>query len=176
MRIPEKTETLVNFGKRLRAIRESINLSQEQIQYATGIGQSHLSKIEAGTVNVGLSHIAVLSEFFGLDEFELLQFNIAFREPDDLKKNVSKYLKRHGIDPSVFLRKGLAHLLKNRVLPSRFLQAPRYTKEISEYLSEKFDSNFSTTAISQALENLRRKGLIEKIATDKKSKYQYRKV
>ena len=173
MRIREKTESLLSFGKRLKAIRESINISQEQIQYATGIAQSHISKIELGMINIGLSHIAVLAEFFGLQDFELLQYSASIPDIETLKKNVSKYLKRNGIDPTVFLKKGLAHLLKDRVLPSKFFSTPRYAKEVADYLEEKFGATFSTTAISQALENLRKKGAIAKIATDKKSKYQY---
>ncbi len=152
-----------------------MDISQEQIQYATGIGQSHLSKIEAGVMNIGLSHIAVLAEFYGLEEFELLQYNTSLPDHEELKRDVSKYLKRNGIDPSVFLKKGLAHLLKDRVLPSKFFSTPRYTKEVADYLDEKFNATFNTTAISQALENLRKKGLVDKLATSKKSKFQYRK-
>ena len=175
MRILEKKNSLIQFGTRLRAIRESINLSQEQVHYATGITQPHISKIEAGGLNVGLSHIAILAEFFGLKEYELLQYDSPIPETEELKKNVAKFVKKNNIDPDVFLKKGLSHLLKNMILPSRFLTTPRYTKEIASFIEEKFEARFTTTAISQALENLGKKGLIERTPTDKKSKFQYKK-
>jgi hypothetical protein len=126
-------------------------------------------------LNIGLTHISVLADFFGLEEFELLQYKNPIPDSELLKKNVSKYLKKSSIDPSIFLKKGLAHLLRDKVLPTRFMASPKYTKEIALYLADKFQAEFTTTAISQALENLRKKGLVEKILTDKKSKFQYRK-
>lgn len=175
MRILERKHSLIQFGRRLRAIRESINLSQEQIHYATGITQPHISKIEAGELNIGLSHLAILAEFFGLNDYELLQYESQLPETEELKKGVAKFVKKNNIDPAVFLKKGLSHLLKNMILPSRFLTTPRYAKEIASYIEEKFEARFTTTAISQSLENLRKKGLIEKTPTDKKSKFQYKK-
>lgn len=81
----------------------------------------------------------------------------------------------NGIDPAIFLKKGLANTLRTKILPSKFLSSPRFAKEIADHLNEKFELEFTTTAISQALENLRKRGLIEKLPTDKKSKFQYRK-
>jgi transcriptional regulator with XRE-family HTH domain len=175
VRLLNRKESLVKFGKRLQLIRTSIDITQEQIQYATGITQSHLSRVEAGELNIGLTHISVLADFFGLEEFELLQYGNPIPDSELLRKNVSKYLKRNGVDPSIFLKKGLAHLLKDKVLPTRFMSSPKYTKEIASFIEDKFQAKFTTTAISQALENLRKRGLVEKMETDKKSKFQYRK-
>jgi transcriptional regulator with XRE-family HTH domain len=175
MRNIKKAESLKRFGARLRQIRETAEISQEQIQYATGITQSHLSMIESGRLNTGLSHIAALAEFFGLEEFQLLQYADPVPASDILKKNVARYLKKNGIDPSLFLKKSLALTLRTKVIPSKFLSTPRYTKEIADLLEQKFGVAFTTSAISQALENLRKEGLVEKLATDNKSKFQYRK-
>lgn len=175
MRKIERKESLVKFGRRLRGIREAANITQEQIHYATGITQPYISDVEGGTLTIGLSHIAVLAEFFGLDEYELLQYKSPIPESEELKQNIIAFLKSNDIDPSIFLRKGLTYLLRTKVLSSKFLITPKYTSEIKEYLTEKFDSSYTTTAISQALENLRKQGLVEKISTQKKSKFQYRK-
>lgn len=61
--------------------------------------------IESGRLNTGLSHIAALAEFFGLEEFQLLQYADPVPASDLLKKNVARYLKKNGIDPSLFLKK-----------------------------------------------------------------------
>lgn len=88
MRNIKKAESLKRFGARLRQIRETAEISQEQIQYATGITQSHLSMIESGRLNTGLSHIAALAEFFGLEEFQLLQYADPVPASDILKKTL----------------------------------------------------------------------------------------
>lgn len=171
----ERKESLVRFGKRLREIRQAANVTQEQIHYATGITQPYISEVESGALTIGLSHIAVLAEFFGMEEYELFQYKSQIPESEQLKKNITSFLKRNGIDPSIFLKKGLTHLLKSKLLSSKFFATPKYTSEIGAFLNERFDSNFSTTAISQALENLRKQGFVEKITTDKKSKFQYKR-
>lgn len=175
MRKIEKRETLKRFGERIRKIREAADVSQEQIHYATGITQPHISAIESGGLNIGLMHIAVLAEFFGLTESELLYYAGPIPSSEELKRSITRFLKKNGIDPVIFLKKGLANALRTKILPSKFLSSPRYTKEIADFLKEKFEAEFTTTAISQALENLRKRGLIEKLPTEKKSKFQYRR-
>jgi transcriptional regulator with XRE-family HTH domain len=174
--IHQKETSLVLFGKRVRAIREAANISQEQLQYATGISQSQIGRIESGTLNTGINHVSRIAEFFGLEDFELFQYKASVPDSDDLKRSITKYLKTRDIEPSVFLRKSIVFYLETKVLPSKFLNTPRYTQEISEYLEQKHNAKFTTTGLSQALERFRRKGLVEKLTTDKKSKFQYRKI
>lgn len=175
MGIHQKETSVALFGRRLRAIREAANISQEQVQYATGISQSQIARIESGTINTGINHVSRIAEFFGLEDFELFQYKASIPDSDDLKKGIAKYLKIRDIEPTVFLRKSIVFYLETKVLPSKFLTTPRYTHEISEYLEEKYNAKFTTTGLSQALERFRRKGLVEKTTTPKKSKFQYRK-
>ena len=39
-------QSIVSFGKRIKDLREAANVSQEQIQYATGISQMHVSRLQ----------------------------------------------------------------------------------------------------------------------------------
>ncbi len=171
----KKKDSLIKFGKRIKALREASNLSQEQIHYATGISQPYVVRIEKGETNIGLGYISLLGDFFGLEEYELLNFQNAIPDSDRLKQSVLRFLKKNDIDPSIFIKKGLVHYLTMTLTDSKFLNTPKYTKEIADYLEEKLKSKFTTSAISQALEGVRKKGLIEKIPTDKKSKFQYKK-
>ncbi|SKC85045.1 helix-turn-helix domain-containing protein [Ohtaekwangia koreensis] len=164
------------FADRLKAIRESVNLSQEQIHYATGIIQTHISKIESGKISIGIDTVSTLSDFFGVEDFQLFQYDEPIPDPDLLRKNVHKYLLLHDINPHVFLKKSLMYAIREKILNSKFMDTPRLTKEIAGHLHDKYDVKFTTTRISDALEELRRKGLVEKLTTDKKSKFQYRKV
>jgi transcriptional regulator with XRE-family HTH domain len=167
---------LEDFGKRVKAFRQAAELSQEQIQYATGISQSNIYSIELGKLNTSLSQAGLLADFFGVPLSELVNFKSAIPDSEILKKGIDIYLKKKKIDPKIYLKKGLAKLLRDRVLKSKFLSTPRYTKDIADYIHETLNTKFTTSALSQALENLHKQGLIEKISTEKKSKFQYRKL
>jgi len=171
----KQQSSLILFGQRLRDLRQSINLSQEQVYHATGIGQSHLARIEAGTLNTGISHIALLAEFFGIGDHQLLEYGAPIPDSEILRKNVIKYLKAKGIDPAVFLKKSLVHLVETKLLPSKFFSTARFAKEIAEFLKEKHDADFNTSQISRAMDGFVKRGLVEKMETDKRSKFQYRR-
>ena len=160
----------------MRALRLAAELSQEQIHYATGISQSNIYSIELGKLNTSLSQVGLLADFFGMPISEFVNFKSPIPDADILKKGIDIYLKKKKIDPKTFQKKGLAKILRDQILKSKFLSTPRYTKDIADYIFETLKVRFTTSAISQALENLRNQGLIEKVQTDKKSKFQYRKV
>lgn len=167
---------MILFGKRLKAIREAANISQEQIQFATGISQSQIARIESGDLNTGISHVSRLANFFGLEDFQLFQYHEPVPDSDELRKNISKFLKAQSIDASTFLRKSIVYYLESKVLESKFLQTPRLTIEIAEYLEERYNAEFTTMSLSQALNRFVKKGRIERVLTDIKSKYRYRKL
>lgn len=171
----KKADSLILFGQRLKAIREASNLSQEQVHYATGISQSQIAQIEAGNINTGINRVSTLADLFGLEDYELFQYKSPIPDSELLKRNISKYLKSRDIDPAIFIKKSLVHLIETKLLPSKFFSSPRFAKEISEYFKEKSDTKFTTSHISQAMEGFVRRGLVEKLKTDKKTKFQYRK-
>ena len=123
---------------------------------------------------MGIHYVSLFAELFGLEDYELFQYKAAIPDADLLKKNVSKYLKSRKIDPAVFLKQSLVHLIETKLLPSKFFTSPRFTREISEFLEEKDGTSFSTSHISQALNGFVRKGKVEKLKTDKKTKHQYK--
>jgi transcriptional regulator with XRE-family HTH domain len=174
VRFNTNRNSLLLFGQRLKSIREAAGLSQAQVHDFTGIGRSHIVRIETGTLNTGLHNISILGELFGLEDYELLQYKSPLPNPDILRKNVSKYLKSRKMDPAVSLKQGLVHLIETKLLPSKFFASPRFAKEISEFLKEKDGESFTTSHISQALGGFVDAGRVEKIKTDKKTKYQYR--
>ena len=162
------------FGERLKALREASGLSQEQIQYITGINRTQIGRFELGVSGARIEDISALADLFGMEDHELLQYKSPIPDGDSLKKIISKYLKNHGIDPTVFLKPGLVHLIETKLLPSKFFTSFRSTREISEFLQEKEGAEFTTSHISQALNGFVRKGHVERAKTGKKTKYQYR--
>lgn len=165
------------FGKRLQAFRLAADLSQEQVHLATGVGQSHVAKTELGQVNTSISHVSLYAELFGVDDHELLNYKAPIPDETTLKKNVTKFLKSRGFDPSLFLKQnqGPTHIIETKILDTKFLTTPRLAREIAEYCKEKYDADFTTSQVSKVLDGLHKKGLLEKLKTDKKTKFHYRK-
>lgn len=166
---------LSQFGKRLKAFREAAELSQEQVHYATGIGQSNVSQMESGDLNTSLSQLALISEFYGLEDHELLDYKAPVPETEELRRRITKFLKKRNIDPSNVLKQSITTIFERKLIPSKFLTTARFNKEIAEHLVEKYNAKFTTTLIARTLGIFVTRGLLERIPTDKKSKYQYRK-
>ena len=66
---------LINhFGKRIRELREEINLSQEQLSFSTGFHRTYIGMIERGERNISLTNMAVFAKVFRIDLSELLNY------------------------------------------------------------------------------------------------------
>jgi HTH-type transcriptional regulator, competence development regulator len=73
---PEKlTYQLMRFGQRVKEIRKHKNLGQEDLQAATGINHSKLSKIERGLINVEFNTIARLADALNVEIMDLFNYD-----------------------------------------------------------------------------------------------------
>jgi transcriptional regulator with XRE-family HTH domain len=63
------------FGKRLKQVRESQGLSQEQLSLLTEVSQSQIARTELGQVNTSISHLATYARFLKVEARELLDFS-----------------------------------------------------------------------------------------------------
>ncbi|HSH60507.1 MAG TPA: helix-turn-helix transcriptional regulator [Acidimicrobiales bacterium] len=57
----------MEFGKRVRARRTELGMSQMALAEATGMHFTHVSSVERGERNVGLENILRLAEGLGVD-------------------------------------------------------------------------------------------------------------
>ncbi|MFN0215128.1 MAG: helix-turn-helix domain-containing protein [Saprospiraceae bacterium] len=64
------------FGKRLRELRKSKNLSQEELAWKADSELSQISRMERGIVNAGLSQIFKIAEALEVPAKELFDFEI----------------------------------------------------------------------------------------------------
>ncbi|WP_367890449.1 helix-turn-helix domain-containing protein [Pedobacter mucosus] len=64
-----------NFGKRLKQIRESKNISQEKLALLTDISQSQIARTELGQINTSISHVSVYSKKLNVDVCEFFDFS-----------------------------------------------------------------------------------------------------
>ena len=69
----EKQKVLVQFGARVRAIRQSKGLSQEAFAAQCGLDRTYISGIERGVRNVSLLNIKGLAEALGISISELTE-------------------------------------------------------------------------------------------------------
>lgn len=70
-----KTELLVKFGERIKALRKERDWSQEQLADETGFHRTYIGMIERGERNPSLININVFAETFGMSISELLKFD-----------------------------------------------------------------------------------------------------
>ena len=69
--IPKRDPNLINFGHRVRELRESRHLSQEQLAHQSGLHRTVVGFIERGDREVGISKIWPLAAALGVPAAEL---------------------------------------------------------------------------------------------------------
>ena len=62
------------FGLRLRELRKTKGISQEQLAGDTGFELSQIGRIERGEINTSISHVAAIAKALKVKPDELFQF------------------------------------------------------------------------------------------------------
>lgn len=65
---------IIEFGLRIRELREEQGISQEKLSFSTGFHRTYIGMIERGERNISLSNMAVFAKAFELNLSELLDF------------------------------------------------------------------------------------------------------
>jgi transcriptional regulator with XRE-family HTH domain len=165
------------FGDRLKSFRISANLSLQQVHLASGLSKRQITYTESGNINTSISHLALYAELFGVELHELLNFSWPIPNEASLRLGVKKFLKSQGQDPVMFFKpnEGATNVIENKLLKTTFLNSPRFAAEIGIYCKEKYNVVFTTTRISKVLDNLYKKGAIQKVRSEKRTKYRYQR-
>lgn len=71
--IPKRDPNLIEFGHRVRELRESRHLSQEQLAHEAGLHRTVVGFIERGDREVGISKIWPLAEALGVSTSDLFK-------------------------------------------------------------------------------------------------------
>lgn len=69
---PDRPEA-VELGKRVRAARKALRLSQEQLGERSGLHRTYIGHIERGEVNPTLHNVLLLAQALGLDASDLVR-------------------------------------------------------------------------------------------------------
>jgi transcriptional regulator with XRE-family HTH domain len=70
------TSFLILFGKNLKALRESKDITQAQLSIDCDFDVSVISRIERGVVNTSLSNLKLIADALKVDMQELFNFEI----------------------------------------------------------------------------------------------------
>lgn len=80
----------MNFGKRLRELRKTMNLNQEQLGEIVNVSKSTVSKYELNTLQPSLETLLLISQYFNVSIDYMLDNDINNpREVKSLKNNDS---------------------------------------------------------------------------------------
>jgi transcriptional regulator with XRE-family HTH domain len=71
--MPSSRDILVQFGKRVRALRKSQNLSQEAFAAKCQLDRTYLGGIERGERNVALRNLQAIAKALGMPLSDLFQ-------------------------------------------------------------------------------------------------------
>lgn len=150
-------------GKKIKALRDSLGLSQLQVSFATGISPKTLYSIESGRGNYGVDHLLALSEFYVLELRELADISLQNPAEPELRKNISVYHQDKGSNAHLVLRERptIVYALSRKLLQTDFLDEFREVKDIRKYCIKKHEWSYISSSITNALETLHEQGLIE---------------
>ncbi len=84
-------------GKRIKEIRTSRGLTQEQLSEATNIGAPSISKIESGVYHPTDDNLEKISKALNIEPYKLYMFNY-LKDPQDLKKEIDNKLAKASND------------------------------------------------------------------------------
>ncbi|HEY8364818.1 MAG TPA: helix-turn-helix transcriptional regulator [Haloplasmataceae bacterium] len=74
------------FGRKLRLLRMSKGLSQEELGLQSGIHRTYIGQIERAEKNVTIQNVYKIAKSLDLDIRELFDFSDLYKESDKKKK------------------------------------------------------------------------------------------
>ncbi len=75
MKYLKDEDFIKKFGKKLKQVRESKGLSQEQLSLLTEVSQSQIARTELGQVNTSISHVSIYAKFLKVSPMDLFDFS-----------------------------------------------------------------------------------------------------
>ncbi len=66
---------IIEFGQRIKQLRNEKNISQEKLSFTTGFHRTYIRMVERGERNISLTNMAVFAKIFEMTIAELLDFS-----------------------------------------------------------------------------------------------------
>ena len=100
----KKAKTAELLGQKIKSLRKSNRLTQEQLGAECGINYKYIGAIERGEENPSLSVLQKISASLGIELWELFKFQHEERDPAKLRKVVVDIINRMGTEDEEKLR------------------------------------------------------------------------
>lgn len=71
--VPSRPDITVQFGERVREVRQSRSLSQEALADLAGLDRTYISSVERGRRNISLRNIEAIADALGVGMADLLK-------------------------------------------------------------------------------------------------------
>ncbi len=75
MKYYRDNEVLKQFGDKVRAIRLSKKMSQEDLAYESGLEYSQINRIELGKIKTSISHLFIIAKALNVTPQDLINFS-----------------------------------------------------------------------------------------------------
>jgi len=84
------------FGRRIRQLRESMGLTQQQLASRVGMDYKYLGSVERGERNITIDNIQRIAEAFGVEPYQLFLFTWEGLKPEEkvVEDKIKDILKR----------------------------------------------------------------------------------
>lgn len=158
-------------GLRIRKLRDSLSLTQKQLAEQIGVSVGTVRAIETGDGFTG-DYLLALAHFFGMELSELVDYHAEIPNEEELRDHMAAYHLQYqsDIDESLLNHPpNLKHLVTTRLAQSEFLQQPRKVKEIQKFIEAQYELKYSSSALSQALINAVKAGVLQRVKTGLKN-------
>jgi len=163
------------FGKRLGLFKKRSNISYSKIHYATKISENHIKNTVAGKVNIGLLHLELYANLFGVKDRDMLDYDAPIPDRNTLQKNISNYFLKIGFKTSDnFKKTGPSYIIEEFVQEFHFPE-PLEAVQIKDKLTETKSISYKTNDISRVLNKLAEEGIVLRIDTGNSKKPKYDK-
>lgn len=136
----------MKIGNKIKALRKTRGITQEQLANAIGISFQAVSKWENGIAMPDITLVPMLANYFGISTDELLEFNLAEKE-EKIEKAVDEAYKFRESDPQksrAILEEALKAYPENDILLNNILYVvtdPDETIDIASRLAERTLNN-----------------------------------
>lgn len=149
---------------RIRMLRESLSLTQKQLAEQVKISIGTIRAIETGEGFTG-DYLLAVAHFFGMELSELVDYHAEIPDELNLRERMETYHTAHhsNIDDLLHAPPHLKHLITARLSKSDFMQEPRRVKDILQYIKTRYDLKYTSSALSQALINAVKAGILIRV-------------
>jgi transcriptional regulator with XRE-family HTH domain len=109
-----KTTLKKRFGKRIRQLRESMGLTQEQLASKVGMDYKYLGSVERGERNITIDNIQRIAEAFGVETYQLFCFSLEGLKPQEevIEEKIEDILERCDAEKKQLFLRIIAEIAK----------------------------------------------------------------